>query len=435
MFYANNLKYSYRLPLLLILVCLSATLTLAQQEAPLLDRYFYPSHNPAGNRMLRGSGGFPNVRMIDVALGGTPAWAVGYAKESAVWHVVLRNGDLQVIEARADGTAQTLAYESGWFAGAAPPVVGVSMVEGTYVLRGDDSVSPLTHPLPVNDFEVLYIDRSGNLVLSREEGPVASLSIGAAADARLVMNRVGQVALYANYTDQRYVHGIMGDDLEAATLLVLEVRDSQIGLLARVDLPGEQVYEGIAPFWADVDGDGREDLLTTVADSSQGARLRVYLWDGKGIVQAVDGAAVGAGNRWRHQLSAGPFGPAGEIEVVDVLTPHIGGILQFSRLVDGAMVLHGQYADVTSHRLGSRNLDQAAAGDFNGDGQPEVLLMDEARENVVAVQHEQDGARAIWRLAAGAEITSNFAPVELLDGGLALAVGSADGRLRIWMPR
>ena len=421
--------------LLLTLFCLSATLPLAQEDMALLDRYFYTYHNPAGNRLVRGSGSFPDVRTIDVPLAGIPSWAVGYAMETAIWHVVMDNGDLQVVEVRPDGSAQILAYEKSWFDGAVPPVVGVSMVEGTYILRSDDSVSPFSHPIPVNDFEVLYINRAGDLVLGREEGVVASLPIQAAPDARLVMNRVGQVAFYANATDQRYVHGIMGDSLEGATLLVLEVRDSQLGILARVDLPGEQVFEGIAPFWADIDGDGREDLVTTVADGTFGARLRLYLWDGNQIRQEVDGPAIGRGKRWRHQLTAGPFGPAGEIEVADIVTPHIGGTVQFLRLEKGALPVKASYDGVTSHLIGSRNLDQTAAGDFNGDDRPEVLVMDRSRAQVVAVQHEAEGAREIWRLGAGAEITSNFAPVELLDQGLALAVGTADGRLRVWMPR
>ena len=168
--------------------------------------------------------------------------------ETAVWHVVLQNGDLQVIEVALDGAAQTLAYQPGWFAPAQPPLVGVSMIEGAYVLRSDASVSALTHPIPVNDFEVLFINREGDLVLGREDGVRARLPVDAQPDARLVMNRVGQVALYANTTEQRYAHGVLGDALEAATLLVLDVREGRIRLLARVDLPGEDVYEGIAPF-------------------------------------------------------------------------------------------------------------------------------------------------------------------------------------------
>lgn len=401
----------------------------------MLDRYFYTFHNPAGNRFVRGSGTFPNVMTVDILLHGVPVWAVGYAMESGVWHVVLEGGDLQVVEVLSDGTAQTLAHEIGWFDGAQPPVIGVSMLEGTYVLRSDATVSPLTHPIPVNDFEVLYINREGDLVLGREEGAVARLPIMALPDARLVMNRVGQVAVYANASDQRYGHGVLGDQVEAATLLVLELRESQIRILTRIDLPGEDVYEGIAPFWADVDGDGVEDLVTTVSNGSLGARLRAYLWDGAGVRQEVDGPAVGRGKRWRHQLTAGPFGPAGEIEVVDVKTPHIGGVMEFFRFAGDSLQLVAALPGVTTHAIGSRNLDQTVAGDFNGDGQPEVLALDEARRAVVAVQRDNDGASEVWRLDAAADVVSNFAPIELLDGGLAMAVGTADARLRIWLPR
>jgi len=401
----------------------------------LLDRYFYTFHNPAGNHFVRGQGSFPDVLTVDIPLQGRPAWAIGYAMETAVWHVLLENGDLQVIEVTPDGAAQTLAHQPGWFEGAQPPLVGVSMVEGTYILRSDDSVSPLTHPIPVNDFEVLYIDRAGDLALGREEGLVTRLPVMAGADARLVMNRRGQVALYANATDQRYVHGIMGDDLEAATLLVLEVRQSEIGLLARIDLPGEDVYEGIAPFWADIDGDGVEDLVTTVSNGALGARLRVYLWDGAGIRQAVDGPPIGRGNRWRHQLSAAPFAPDGQIEIASMRTPHIGGALEFFRFAGDALIQTAALPGYTSHVIGSRNLDQTAAGDFNGDGAPEILVMDAARRSVAALQRTKDRAEEVWRLAADGEIVSNFAPVELLEDRLALAVGTADGRLRVWLPQ
>lgn len=401
----------------------------------MLDRYFYTYHNPAGNRLVRGSGTFPDVDVIDIPLSGIPAWAVAYAMETAIWHVVMRNGDMQVIEVSPSGSARSLATEHGWFAGAQPPLVGVSMVEGTYVMRGDKSVSPWSHPIPVNDFEVLYIDREGDLVLARESSVLARMPIRAQPDARLVMNRVGQIALFANATDQRYVHGIMGDRLEAATLLVLEVKDREIRLLARVDLPGEDVFEGIAPFWADIDGDDREDLVATVSNGAVGARLRAYLWDGRGIRQEVDGPAIGQGNRWRHQITAGPLGPSGEIEIVDVVTPHIDGRLEFSRFEGDSLQVVAGLSDVTTHAIGSRNLDQTAAGDFNGDGQPEVLVMDRSRSKVIAVQHTRDGAREVWQVDAGAEIVSNFSPVELLENRLGLAVGAADGRLRVWLPR
>ncbi|MCY3916696.1 MAG: hypothetical protein OXG49_11845 [Chloroflexi bacterium] len=400
----------------------------------MLDRYFYTFHNPAGNRFLRGAGSFPAVIAVDAPLGGRPVWAVGYAMETAIWHVVLEGGQLQVLEVTLEGDARTLAYETGWFDGAQPPIVGVSMIEGAYVMRSDASVSPLSHPIPVNDFEALYINRAGDLVLGREDGVVASVPVNAPLNARLVMNRRGQVALYANAAIQRYRRGITDGQLAASTLLALEAREGQIRILARIDLPGEDVYEGIAPFWADIDGDGVEDLVTTVSDGSLGARIRAYVWDGAGIRQELDGPAIGRGNRWRHQLTAGRFGPDGIIEIVAVRNPHQEPEMEFFRLGDGALELAASLPGVTTHVLGSRNLDQTAAGDFNGDGQPEVLAMDLGRRAIVAIQRNESGASEVWRLDAGGEIVSNFAPVELLDGNLALAAGADDNRLRVWLP-
>lgn len=426
--------------LLLTTILLSATLAFSQDEStdednPLLDRYFYTFHNPTGNHLVRGAGTFPDVEIIDVPLEGTPAWAVAYAMETAIWHVVMDNGDLQVIEVLPNGTANSLGLQPAWFEGAQPPLIGVSMVEGTYVMRSDETVSPFTHPIPVNDFEVLYVNRNGDVVLGREEGIVASLPVNAQPDARLVMNKQGQIALYANSTDQRYVHGIMGDNFEGATLLILEIKDSQIGVLSRVDLPGEDVYEGIAPFWGDIDGDGTEDLVTTISNGTLGAKLRAYMWDGRQIKQEVDGPAIGLGNRWRHQLTVGPLGPNGEIEIADVLTPHIGGTLEFYQFDETSLNIEAGFPNVTTHLIGSRNLDQTVAGDFNGDGQPEVLVMNTGRNAIISVQHTENGAEQMWRLDAGAEIITNFAPVELLDNRLGLAVGTADGNLRIWMPK
>lgn len=426
--------------LLLTVILLSATLVFSQDEPidednPLLDRYFYTFHNPTGNHVVRGSGTFPDVDVIDVPLQGTPAWAIAYAMETAVWHVTMDDGALQVIEVEPNNNATSLGFESTWFEGPQPPLVGVSMVEGTYIMRSDESVSPLSHPIPVNDFEVLYINRSGELVLGREEGAVSKLAVNAQLDARMVMNGIGQIAIYVNATDQRYVHGIMGDQIEGATLLILDTKDSEIRVLARVDLPGEDVYEGIAPFWADVDGDGVEDLVTTVSNSTTGSRLRAYLWNGNQIKQEVDGPAIGQGNRWQHQLSAEALGPNGEIEIADVLTPHIGGTLRFYRFDGTSLNVEASFPSVTTHSIGSRNLDQTATGDFNGDGQPEVVVMTVQRDAIIGVQHTENGAEEVWRLDAGGEITTNFSPVELLDNRLGLAVGTANGNLRIWMPK
>ncbi|MCY3976706.1 MAG: hypothetical protein OXG23_01280 [Chloroflexi bacterium] len=396
----------------------------------MLDRYFYTYHNPAGDRLARGRGTFPNVATVDVELRGSPLWAVGYAMETAVWHVVLDGGDLQVVEVTPDGEARTLAFESGWFKSAQPPVVGVSMIEGAYVLRSDASVSPLSHPIPVNDFEALYINTAGDLVLGREEGIVASLPIMVPPYARMVMNRRGQVALYANATDRAPIE----DGMAARALLIVRARDGQLEILTRTDLPGDDFYCGISPFWADIDGDGIEDLVTTVSREPLGERMRVHLWDGAGIWQEVDGPPMEPGKNWRQPFSAGAFGFSGQIEIAAMSMSSAGGAVEFFRYVGDSLKRTAGAPGFTNIVARSRSLDQTAAGDFNGNGRLEVLALDASRPGVVAVERSAMGAEQAWRLDAGAEITSNFAPVELLDGRLGLAVGTADDRLRVWLP-
>lgn len=397
----------------------------------MLDRYFYTYHNPAGDHFLRGRGTFPDVVTIDIELGGSPLWAVGYAMETAVWHVVLAGGHLQVIEVTPDGDSRTLAYEAAWFKSSQPLVVGVSMIEGTYVLRSDASVSPLTHPIPVNDFEVLYVNTAGDLVLGREEGIVASLPITAPPYARLVMNSRGQVALYANATDRSR----SGGSLAARALLILAVRDGQIEILTRTDLPGDDIYHGISPFWADIDGDGIEDLVSTVSRDPLGERLRVYMWDGAGIRHEVDSSPMGLHESWRQPFSAGPFGFSGQNEIAAMCMSSAGGAVEFFRYAGDSLKKTAAASGFTSYVARSRNHDQTAAGDFNGNGRPEVLALDASRCGVVAIERSAKGAERAWRLDADAELVSNFAPVELLDGRLALAAGTKDNRLRVWLPR
>ena len=396
----------------------------------MLDRYFYTFHNPAGNRFLRGAGSFPHVIAIDIPLRGQPIWAVGYAMETAIWHIVLAGGHLQVVEAELDGRARTLAYQPGWFPGAQPPLVGVSMLEGTYVLRSDDSVSPMTHPIPVNDFETLYIDRCGDLRLSQEGGIVACLPVNAPLAARLVMNSRGQVALYANASGDK-----TRGDHEAKTLLVLGISESQIRLLHRLDLPGEDVFSGAAPFWADIDGDGSEDLLTTVFNPSLGSRLRLHLWDGASIRQSVDSSVSGDHQDRLHQLSAAGFAPDGSIEIAALRAGQATGGLEFYAYAGDALLRTAKTPGLCGSLSGWQYRDQAAAGDFDGDGWPEMLVMDAARQAIIAIKRGDTGAKALWRLPADGQIISNFAPVELLGGGLALAAGLRDERLRVWLPK
>ena len=87
-----------------------------------------------------------------------------------------------------------------------------------------------------------------------------------------------------------------------------------------------QVIEGIAPIWVDWNQDGEREIIVTLSDLANGAQVVVFNEQGKRI---AEGPAIGQGYRWRHQIAVAPFGPNGEMELVDVLTPHLGGVVEF----------------------------------------------------------------------------------------------------------
>jgi hypothetical protein len=148
--------------------------------------------------------------------------------------------------------------------------------------------------------------------------------------------------------------------------------------------------------------------------------------------QVAAGPTAGQGFRWRHQIAAAPFGPSGEVELADVLTPHIGGTVEYFRLDGAALTLAAGVPGYTSHVVQTRNLDLSLAGDFDGDGALELLVLNPSRTELVAITRTARGASAEWTLPLGGELATNLAAVETADGGIALAAGLADRVLRLW---
>ncbi len=156
-----------------------------------------------------------------------------------------------------------------------------------------------------------------------------------------------------------------------------------------VRLPDGDVVEGIAPISNDLDGDGIREIPVTVSNSRTGARLIVFNDAGEPI---AFGPAVGRGSRWRHQLAVAPFGASGEVEIVDVLTPHIGGIVEFYRLENDILKVVVKIPGFRSHKIGSRHLDMAVAGDFDGDGRVELLVPIQTLDEIGGIKRTLDGA-------------------------------------------
>jgi hypothetical protein len=285
------------------------------------------------------------------------------------------------------------------------------------------------HPVVLSATRRLaFIEEGGDLVVWQDR-EVGRLTLNALPDARLLQNGGGHLLLLTDAT-ARYGHGVLGDGLEAASITLVETEPA-LRVALTIPLSGEQVVEGIAPIWADLDGDGAREIIVTVSDVEQGARLVVFGGAGQRLAA---GQAIGQGYRWRHQLAVAPFGPKGEMELVDVLTPHIGGVVEFFQWDGTSLNPRARVPGFSSHLIGSRNLDMAVAGDLDGDGRVELAVPSQGLTNLGGIRRTDDGAEVAWTVPVGGRISTNLAAVALPDGSAVVGVGREDGVLRLWLP-
>lgn len=335
-----------------------------------------------GNRLSTAALDLFAASAVDVALPGTAEWVV--PSPTGGWLVTTTEQTAHQVT--ADGEVIDLGT-----VGAVPAVVGADGAIGTAF----DDHDRFDEPLP---------------------------------DGRVV--RSGSVlAVLASPTD-RYAHNVLGDAIEAAAVEWVDVCNDTSG---RIAVPDVDVIEGIAPMLADIDGDGEVEVLVTLSNPSGGARLAAYELDGSLLAES---APIGQGNRWRNQLAVAPFGPEGQIEILDVQTPHIGGILQAFQLVegDGGASLERVAASAgafTSHPIRTRNLDMGIALDVNVDGRVDALVSAFERDRLIGMtrSNEPGGWTVVGEAALPGTLTSNVAVSDFGEPAIAAGAGTT---LRIW---
>ncbi len=380
----------------------------------------------SGNRIVWGSVDLGQAPLV-VALDRPAAWIVGILDgASPTWVVVADDGTIEAYRMENDSAIRAPIGGPLTLPPGVPPLV-VADAAGPQVVDLADAgpgldPSPLTAPGRVGD-EVIFMGTDGRVVAGGVpvEGPPAL------ADGRIVTSSEGRVAYLAEPTG-RFGHGVLGDFVESESIVVTDLAPPG-SVDAILDAPDDTVFEAISPMWADVDGDGVEEIVATASDGMSGARLVVYAAEGGIMAQSVP---IGRGNRWLNQLGAGPVGPGGEIEIVEVRTPHIGGEVRWYRLSGGQLVLQTTARTYSTHRIGSRNLDQGLFVDTNGDGRLDVLVPTQDQTALVGLARTGDGVAVTASVELGARLVSNVAAVGYRDGAAALAAGTADGSLYIW---
>ncbi len=421
---AIRIRNTIVVSLLLAASCIAAANGLKRTELGLTYQ------SPDGNRLVAGRGPLPGAKVLDVTLGQAVDWVVGVpVGNDSLWVAVLRDGSVKAISLRAGSARIIPNFEPARLEG--PPAL-IRQGRQVAIPAPANEGSPLSHAVPLaRQQRLAFISRRGRLGLATSWGSQRSeLALRALPDARVLTDETGRLLLLTDPTE-RYPHGALGDAVEAASMTLIDA-GGRPRVISRMEFPQPWVFEGLAPIWTDWNRDGRKEILATLSSHRDGAKLALY--DEGGVVLA-ESPAIGSGQRWRHAIAVAPFGPGGEMELAEVLTPHLGGVVQFSRWQGKKLVSVARIPGFTSHVLGSRNLDLAAAGDFDGDGSVELLLPTQDRSRLAAIHRTADGAERDWEVKLPARLSSNLAGVTLAGGRMIVAAGLANGTLRIFHPR
>ena len=339
-----------------------------------------------GNRIAEGALDLGAAPRLDVELPGDAEWIVPDPAVANGWYVSLLDGRAVRIDATGAVTD----------AGAAP--TGPPELANT-----GEALSPFSN-------HALF------------EDPLP--------DSRVVLS--GDVAVALVGPTDRLAHGVLGDAIEASAIAFVDLCTNEGG---RIEIPEPDVIEGVAPLLADIDGDTELEILVTVSNAEVGARLVAYEFSGTILAES---APIGQGNRWRNQLAVAPFGLDGEVEIIDVRTPHIGGTVQAFALTfgnDDGPVLERVAASrdrYTSHVIGTGNLDMGLALDANADGRLDVVVPTADRLALTALTRTNDsqGWEPVTELGLDGLLTTNLAS-QVVDGRTTLAVGAGDVAI-IW---
>ncbi|MDE0942703.1 MAG: VCBS repeat-containing protein, partial [Alphaproteobacteria bacterium] len=177
---------------------------------------------------------------------------------------------------------------------------------------------------------------------------------------------------------RRYGHGVLGDGIEASGLRARH-RD---GRHLSYSLSNASVFEDRSVRLADLNGDGRDELVVVRSYLDAGAALAVFGVgvDAGELTLIAETDAIGLPYRWLNPAGIADFDGDGRLEVAVVVTPHIGGILKIYELRGRRLVEEWSGKGFSNHAMGSRIQDMAAVVDW---GKGPILLLPDAQRGAI----------------------------------------------------
>jgi len=158
---------------------------------------------------------------------------------------------------------------------------------------------------PVEGMEDYTIVANGDLQIKKGNQTII-LDINALPDSQIIEDEHKRLLILSDPSDQ-YQHGILGDDLEASSVTIVQLSD-QPAVISKFSVPMDWVIESIRPIWSDWDGDGEREIVLTLSNNTSGSKLVLYNETGDPLAESFP---IGQGFRWRHALDIAAFGENG----------------------------------------------------------------------------------------------------------------------------
>lgn len=230
------------------------------------------------------------------------------------------------------------------------------------------------------------------------------------------------LAWYAEPTT-RYRHASLGDTTEGGALVARTANGRN--LVWR--LPKEEVFEDIAPRLADLDLDGKAEIVTILSSTTKGASVAVFGLSGDALVKKAQTPFIGTANRWLNIAAISNFAAARSTpEIALVATPHIGGTLGLFKYVPGSLIQLAAERGYSNHVNGTTELRLAAVADVDEDGRAELAVP--SADRMVLRIVEFDAGR--WKELAAVKLPAAIDKAILAEGAgkkVVFVVGLEDG--------
>lgn len=322
----------------------------------------------------------------------------------------------------------------------AAPFVLLVMLAASGAQAADWTVQTVRTPARVNAIETvgnaaeieagglwyrLAIGPKGPFLTFLDTGPDFALPEGALPDSRVATGSGDIARAWLAAPTERYDHGVLGDRVEAGAI-VIERRD---GLHQTYKLGTDAVFEDLEPRIADLDADGRDEIVAIKSSLRAGSSLAVLAWRHGRYEILAETPPLGAPHRWLDVAGIADFTGAGNAnkQVAIVRQPHAVGQLEIWAYDGKRLTKTAEFADTSNHLAGTRAIHMSAVADFDGDGIADLAVpsLDRTRLRLIGFRPQ---AHEIASVALPAKAVTDAAVVAD-EAGPAVAIGLEDGSL------